>query len=90
MANPADSINCTYFASLWLFATRAEVGWFLPYWGVTISDPQLSANKDGIDPAQHPALMEYLSKRGVVLRLNRYGLIDIPRTGMRSLDELAA
>ena len=86
MAHTAAQTTYAHIPSLWRFSGGKEVGWFLPYWGVSISDTQLSANDNGLDPDDHPDLLAHLENRGIEIRLNKYGLIDIPRAGMSSLD----
>lgn len=78
----------TYIPSLWHFSSSKEIGWVLPYWGVSISNTQLNANQDGLDPDYHADLIAHIVTRGIRISLNKYGLIDIHRVGMYSRDML--
>lgn len=86
MAKTASQLAYTNIPSLWGFSGGSEIGWILRCWQVSISDTQLKANEDGIDPGQHPDLIAHLIGKGIEIRLNQYGLIDTPRGGMWSLD----
>ena len=50
-------------------------------WGINICNTCRFTNYNGIDPAEHPRLLQLLNKAQVRLKLNRHGLIDIPKGG---------
>jgi hypothetical protein len=47
-------------------------------WNVDICGRCLRGNYDGIEMQQHPRLTEHLRARGVPIKLNAAGLLDIP------------
>ena len=63
------------------FGRYVYEGNYIPTWRVNICNTCRTNNVTGIDPAQHPDLVQLLKKERVRLRLNPNGLIDIPKGG---------
>lgn len=54
-------------------------GQYIPTWRISICNTCRFSNMNGIEPTQHPRLLQLLNKERVPLRLNRNGLLDLPR-----------
>ena len=54
-------------------------GQYIPAWRIIVCNTCRLTNYNGIDPVQHPRLLQLLHKERVRVRLNRHFLIDIPK-----------
>lgn len=60
------------------FGPHLYEGRYFTSWGVSICHPCLDGNRDGVAPDLHPDLELHLLSRGVDVRHNGKGWIDIP------------
>ena len=63
------------------FGRYVYEGQYIPTWRINICNTCRSTNWNGIDPSQHPRLLQLLNKERLRAKLNRNGLIDIPKGG---------
>ena len=50
----------------------------VPAWDIMVCDICRRANWDGIVPSTHPHLIRHLESRGIKIKLNAKGWLDIP------------
>ena len=62
-------------------------GQYIPTWRINICNNCRLTNFNGIDPVQHPRLLQLLEKERVPFKLNRNCLIDIPKGGVPPKEE---
>lgn len=60
------------------FGPHIYDGRHIPQWGIQVCRTCVDSNWDGLVPEMHPRLVKYLEEKGIAIRLNKAGWIDIP------------
>ena len=70
--------DCFICRRLFQFGEHVYDGRHIAEWDVQICRTCLSANWDGIVPQTHPDLVRHLEEKGIEIKLNAKGWLDIP------------
>ena len=60
------------------FGNHRWEGRHIPQWGVNLCDGCIKRNSNGVMPEARPHLIPYLESKGIEVRYNAKGWIDIP------------
>ncbi|HAV49724.1 MAG TPA: hypothetical protein DCX75_05945 [Brevundimonas sp.] len=71
-------IDCFLCRQPFRFGAHIYDGRGIGDWGVTFCRTCISGNHDGIVLESHPRLVAHLKERGIEIRLNARGWLDIP------------
>jgi hypothetical protein len=70
--------DCLLCSKPFQFGPSVYKGRHIPQWDAQLCDTCLRSNWDGIVLEAHPRLRQHLSEKGVEIRLNASGWLDIP------------
>jgi hypothetical protein len=73
------TIECFLCQRQFKFGRGAYHGRGVRAWGISICQTCENVNHDGLVPGSHPRLVEHLKSKGIEIRRNKSGWIDIPQ-----------
>jgi hypothetical protein len=77
--NDQITADCFLCQRAFAFGQHRYYGRHIDSWGVSICSACLEGNHDGVVPERHPQLEAHLRSKGIEVRRNAKGWIDIPR-----------
>jgi hypothetical protein len=78
MTEYEHSVQCFLCKQSFQFGPHRYAGNRIPAWDMMVCDVCRNSNWDGIVPSSHPDLLPCLESKGIKVRTNSKGWIDLP------------